>query len=324
MVNPGAVDSPFSWRGTEAMENSQPGPAVSGVVVTTTHVRRLAVAAYLARFKGQSRIHTESDLRGYLIWCEARRLDPLAATRPHIELYLRWLQEVRRYRPSTVSRRMSVVAGFYRTCVIDSVLEHSPAEYVRRPNVPAESPTLGLTHQQFEALLTAAKHSTNSCDFALVTMLGLLGLRIFEATGSDIDDLGEEHGHRVLRVRGNGDKVVLVPPPCGRPRDRARHRRSDHRPDPAHPARHPHGPSLRHATATATRRGRRGEAAAHASTHAAAHLRHHHARRRSRPSRCPDRRPPRRPTHHHALRPGPQNLDRHPNYILAAYMASGT
>jgi hypothetical protein len=100
-------------RGTEAMENSQPGPAVSGVVVTTSHIRWLAVAAYLARFKGQSRIHTESDLRGYLNWCEWRGLDPLAATRPHIELYVRWLQEVRRHRPSTVSRRMSVVAGFY-------------------------------------------------------------------------------------------------------------------------------------------------------------------------------------------------------------------
>jgi integrase len=57
----------------------------------------------------------------------------------------------------TVSRRFSVAAGFYRTCVIDGVLEHSPAEYVRRPAVPAESPTLGFTHLQFEALLTAAR-----------------------------------------------------------------------------------------------------------------------------------------------------------------------
>jgi integrase/recombinase XerD len=125
------------------MDMSQSGPAVSGVVVTTSRVLRLAVAAYLARFKGQSRVHTESDLRSYLIWCELRGLDPLAATRPHCELYVRWLQEVRQYRPSTVSRRVSVVAGFYRTCVIDGVLEHSPADYVRRPNVPAESPTWG-------------------------------------------------------------------------------------------------------------------------------------------------------------------------------------
>jgi hypothetical protein len=29
---------------------------------------RLAVAAYLARFKGTSREHTESDLRCYLAW----------------------------------------------------------------------------------------------------------------------------------------------------------------------------------------------------------------------------------------------------------------
>jgi integrase/recombinase XerD len=50
-------------------------------------------------------------------------------------------------------------------------------------------------------------------DFALVTMLGLLGLRIFEATGLDIGDLREQHGHRVLRVLGKGGKVVLVPPP---------------------------------------------------------------------------------------------------------------
>jgi hypothetical protein len=34
--------------------------------------------------------------------------------------------------------------------------------------VPAESPTLGLTHLQFEALLTAARNSANRCDFALV------------------------------------------------------------------------------------------------------------------------------------------------------------
>src|SRR6266496_1313302 len=121
---------------------------------------RLAVAAYLARFKGGSRDHhTHSDLRCYLAWCAERGLGPLAARRPHLELYIRWMQEVRRFKPSTVSRRFSVVAGFYRTCVIDGVLEHSPAEHVRRPAVPAESPTLGLTHLQFEALLTAARRS---------------------------------------------------------------------------------------------------------------------------------------------------------------------
>ena len=104
------------------------------------------------------------------------------------------MQEIRRFKPSTVSRRFSVTAGFYRTCVIDGLLEHSPAEHVRRPSVPAESPTLGFTHIQFEALLTPARASANPYDFALVAMLGLLGLRIFEAASADAADLSEEHG----------------------------------------------------------------------------------------------------------------------------------
>ena len=94
---------------------------------------RLAVPAYLARFKGSSREHTESDLRGYLIWCAERDLDPLAAQRLHLEMYIRWMLETRRFKPSTISRRFSVTAGFYRTCAIDGVQEHSPAEHVRRP-----------------------------------------------------------------------------------------------------------------------------------------------------------------------------------------------
>lgn len=48
---------------------------------------RLAVAAYLARFKGSSREHTESDLRCYLTWCAEHGLDPLAAQRAHLDLF---------------------------------------------------------------------------------------------------------------------------------------------------------------------------------------------------------------------------------------------
>ena len=75
----------------------------------------------------------------------------------------------------------------------------------------------------FEALLTAARESAHPCDFALVAMLGPLGLRIFEGTAANIADLGEEHGHRVLRKCGKGTKIVLIPlpPAVGRVIDRA-------------------------------------------------------------------------------------------------------
>jgi hypothetical protein len=54
-------------------------------------------------------------LRCFLAWCAGRGLDPLAASRVHLELYIRSMQEVRRFKPSTV------IAGFYRTAVIDQI-----------------------------------------------------------------------------------------------------------------------------------------------------------------------------------------------------------
>jgi integrase/recombinase XerD len=142
---------------------------------------RAAVAAYLGRYRGESRVHTGSDLKVFLTWCSDQDLDPLSLGRAEIERYVRWLQEVRCYQPSTVSRRLSVVVGFYRVCVIDQLLAHSPADYVRRPPMPTDSPTLGLGHLQFEALITTAWLSINRNDYALIAMLGLLGLRIFES-----------------------------------------------------------------------------------------------------------------------------------------------
>jgi integrase/recombinase XerD len=73
------------------------------------------------------------------------------------------------------------------------------------------------------------RDSANVNDFSLVAMLGLLGLRIFEATGLDIGDIGEEHSHRVLRVLGKGGKTVLVPlpPVVSRAIDRAADARTE-------------------------------------------------------------------------------------------------
>ena len=75
----------------------------------------LAVTAYLARYKDQTRIHADSDLRCFLTWCARTGLEPMQARRVDLELFLRWMQLQRHYKPSTVSRRLSIVAGFYRT-----------------------------------------------------------------------------------------------------------------------------------------------------------------------------------------------------------------
>jgi hypothetical protein len=181
------------------MQFDELAPAQASALVPHAGRLRLAAAAYLARFTGTSRDHADSDLRCYLTWCAERGLDPLLARRPYLELYIRWMQEIRRFKPPAVSRRLSVTAGFCRTCVIDGVLDHSPAEYVRRP--PCQP-----SHRPWDSRTCSSRPCSppppvpNRNGFALAAILGLLSLRIFEATSADISDLGEERGHLDHRV----------------------------------------------------------------------------------------------------------------------------
>ncbi|GAA4475675.1 hypothetical protein GCM10023170_098880 [Phytohabitans houttuyneae] len=96
--------------------------ATSGVTHRSELVLQVASAAYLGRYRGQTRIHTESDLRVFLRWCTAMELDPLAAVRADIERYVRWLQDVRSTSPrqrrggcrSWSASTGSVLCGFVR------------------------------------------------------------------------------------------------------------------------------------------------------------------------------------------------------------------
>jgi integrase/recombinase XerD len=156
-------------------------------------------------------------------------------------------------------------------------------------------------------------------------VLGLLGLRNFEATSLDVSDLGEEHGHRVVRVVGKGHKIVLIPmpPAVARAIDRAVAERES-------------GPILvnqrgarmdRHAAPRRLRRLQRA-AGVHIARMHPRMLRHTFVttmfgagvdlRDTQIAARHAD---PRTTMRYDRAR---NNLDRHPNYILAAYMSSGT
>jgi integrase/recombinase XerD len=112
------------------------------------------------------------------------------------------------------------VIGFYR----------SPAQYVRRPRVSAASQALGLDRMQLGTLVAVARRS-GPMDAALITLLGLLGLRVSEACSVDLEDFGAERGHRTLHIIGKGGKPALIPlpPPVARTLDRYAASRIVHR-----------------------------------------------------------------------------------------------
>lgn len=192
---------------------TQPATTTPGAIVQVDDRVRAAVLGFLLGYRNtNTRTAYMADLRGFLVWCEDRGLDPLAdVTRTHLEAWTRHLEAVDGLAPSTVARKLSAVTGLYRYCTDEGWTTANPADRVRRPSVPSESPTLGLDRDEARAMLDAADRPR---DHALLALLTLNGLRVSEAVGADVGDLGDERGHRVLTVtrkRGRVEQVPLAP-----------------------------------------------------------------------------------------------------------------
>jgi site-specific recombinase XerD len=170
---------------------------------------RTAIAGFLAGYRKGTRDTYQRGLRFWGNWCQANGLDPLEAQRPHIELYGRWMEEDRGLMPATVLQRLSILKAFYRYCDEEGYVTKDPAARVRLPRVSAESSTKGLTRQQVSQLLAVS--AANPAFHAMVCLLALNGLRISEACGANIADLGVGLGHRTLTVTRKGGKKQTVP-----------------------------------------------------------------------------------------------------------------
>jgi integrase/recombinase XerD len=282
----------------------------------------LAVAGFLARYSGPTRIAYTTDLHQYFAWCAAQDLDVFAARRGHLELWARSMED-RGLARATVDRRLSTVSGFYRFTVVDGLLPHSPAEFVRRPKISTESATLGLDRMELGAFI-ACGAAGSPTDHALACLLGLLGLRVSEACSIDVEDLGMERGHRIVTVVGKGSKLAVIPlpPRIARALDLAG---GERRSGPLLLA----GSGLRLNRHAATRIVRRLARAAGITKHISPHsLRHSFI------TACLDAGVPLRDVQIAARHADPRtttrydrarhNLDRHASYIVTAFIAGAS
>ena len=173
---------------------------------------QMAALSFLARYRGDTLRAYTQDLRIFLGWCAERDVEPLQALRPHLELYLRWMEQ-RGLAPATIGRRFTTVAGFFRYAVIDGHCDKDPSLAVTRPRVPWEGQRRTVLHPlEYAALLTAARRDGPN-SHALVALLGMIGLRVSEATRIDVTDLRSQAGYELLTIMGKGAKPALIPLP---------------------------------------------------------------------------------------------------------------
>jgi integrase/recombinase XerD len=116
-----------------------------------------------------------------------------------------------------VRRRLSALSSFYRYCAAHDLIGRVPTQGVARPVVdPDYTATVGLDRDQARALVADADADADTGAQALRTaaVVRLLlhnALRVDEACAADIADLGEDSGHRVLRVVRKGARKAKIP-----------------------------------------------------------------------------------------------------------------
>ncbi len=173
------------------MTAAVPSTALVTIQPAFTDPERLALAGFLAGYRGLTREAYALDLRQFTTWCRARSLNLFAVRRADVEGFARDLEARGRAR-ATVTRRLCTIAGFYKYAVEE------------------ESHATALDRNELGAVLVAAGLGP-SAEHALISLLALNGLRISEVTGADIEQLGLERGHRTLTITRKGGKVVTVP-----------------------------------------------------------------------------------------------------------------
>jgi len=189
-----------------AVRASAPVDRAAGPVINSP--TQLVAAAFLAGYTGRTREAYDTDLRQFFDWCACVQVDPLAAARMHVQVYIRELEE--RLVASSIARKLSALSGFYSYAAAEDLIKRSPMTGLRRPKVSDESPRFGLDRHELARLLEVA-NTHSPVAYALVCLLAFNGLRVSEACKATVADLAEERGHRLLTVTRKGGKRARIP-----------------------------------------------------------------------------------------------------------------
>ncbi|MFE3522222.1 tyrosine-type recombinase/integrase [Streptomyces sp. NPDC059161] len=112
---------------------------------------------------------------------------------------------------------LSICSSFHAYAVRAHRQDEDPFALVIRPDIEAsDSATLGSTEEESDRLIAAARADSPRA-YALLLAMYSMALRVDSALAAQVEDLGHDEGHRVLKVRlkGGRKKKKAVPPATG-------------------------------------------------------------------------------------------------------------
>jgi integrase/recombinase XerD len=167
---------------------------------------------WLSRYKPSTQQTYATYLPRWTAWCAEHGLDPLAARRADVELWLHTIADSGLSRAS-LAGHYDAVASIYRLALEENLLAANPCARIARPKVLRELQHREvLTVLEYAAFLTTAR-TLGPTHHALAVLGGMLGLRASEMAGLTVDSLATVRGYVTLAFVDKGDKPARVPVP---------------------------------------------------------------------------------------------------------------
>lgn len=150
------------------------------------------------------------NLNSYISFLLEKGIEDLSKVTTHLILeYLLTLQK-KKISTRSLAQYLSTLRGFYKFLCEEQIIDKNPIEGLDTPRLSKKLPhflTEGEIEQIFKVAETAPKNKER--DLALLELFYSCGLRVSEISNITIHDLSLNEG--ILRIRGKGDKVRVVP-----------------------------------------------------------------------------------------------------------------
>jgi hypothetical protein len=153
--------------------------ALATIQPTFTDAERLALAGFLAGYRGLTREAYTFDLRQFTAWCQARSLPLFAVRRADIETFARELEARGRAR-ATLTRRLCTIAGFYKYTLEEELLEHSSAAQRPPPQTGLRVPCRRARPQRARRP-AGSRRATRPATSAGASTRGVTGTQVFRS-----------------------------------------------------------------------------------------------------------------------------------------------
>ena len=135
----------------------------------------------------------------------------------HIIIYRKFMEEGRMHekplQKASVNRKLAVVKSFLNWLKLNQHISDNPAQLVKGYPQDQESSLKGLSDDEARNILSIPNRNqqAGSLHQAILHLLLYMGLRKGELIQLRMGDLAEERGIAVLKVRGKGHKVRILP-----------------------------------------------------------------------------------------------------------------